>query len=387
MLIRYTTGKNGKPVPLAKVYTAEEHGIDTSLIDYDAVRIARRLRRHGFQAYVVGGAVRDLLVGRVPKDFDMATDASPGQIRKLFRNSRTIGKRFRLVHIFFHDRKIIEVTTFRSLEDTGFNAVYGTIEEDAARRDFTLNSLYYDTEQNQVLDYTGGYEDIRARIVRPVIPLPRLFTEDPVRMIRAVKYQVRTGFRLTFRLRRRLQRSVGLLADTPPSRMSEEVFKIMMSGNSAGIVRSCYDFRMLQYMVPHLAAALRSDSDFATRFFRSLGTLDAHVLEHPADSRAVALAYFCAEFFYTRSEAGQQRRISTGDAYTELKQFLKPVTPPNREVEMAVQLLVRRRKAYHAAGEFSVPGNPELVEERKSRPRRRRRRSGRNQSSTAKKSE
>ncbi len=374
LLIRYTTGKNGKPIPQAKIYTAEEHGLQLELIDFDAIRIARRLRRHGFQAYIVGGAVRDLLVGKVPKDFDMATDASPAQIRKLFRNSRIIGKRFRLVHIFFQS-KIIEVTTFRSLESTGFNAVYGTIEEDAARRDFTLNSLYYDTEQNQVLDYTGGYDDIQNKLIKPVIPLDRIFTEDPVRTIRAVKYAERTGFRMTYRLRRCLLRSVHMLANTPPSRMSEEMFKIITSGKSAGILRRCFDNRMLVHMVPQVDAYLRADKNgFGVRFFESLEGLDQHMQENPGELRAVAIAYFCAEYFYSLSESGRQRRISTGDAYTELKELLKPVTPPNREVEAAVQLLVRRRKAYQDNGRFTVPEDVDVSVERKPKQRRRRRR-------------
>ncbi|THB64171.1 MAG: polynucleotide adenylyltransferase PcnB, partial [Spirochaetaceae bacterium] len=234
LLIRYKTEKNGKPKAYAKVYTLNEHKISPDMVDFDAVKIARRLQRHGYQAYIVGGAVRDLLLGRNPKDFDMATDASPSQIRKLFRNSRIIGKRFRLVHIFFQE-KIIEVTTFRSLESAGFNAVYGNIEEDAMRRDFSLNSLYYDPEQRQVIDYTGGYEDIHAGVVRPIIPLKRIFQEDPVRMIRAIKYTVQTGFNMTFSLRRRLKRSTRLLAATPDSRMTEEVFKILMSGNAAPV--------------------------------------------------------------------------------------------------------------------------------------------------------
>ena len=374
MLIRYKTGKNGKPIPQAKVYTGDEHGIDTSYIDYDAVRIARRLRRHGFQAYIVGGAVRDLLIGRIPKDFDMATNAAPGQIRKLFRNSRIIGKRFKLVHIFFHN-KIIEVATFRSRESSGFNAVYGSIDEDAERRDFTLNSLYYDTENNQVLDYTGGYEDIRGRVLRPVIPLKRIFTEDPVRMIRAVKYSERTHFKMTFRLRRRLLRSTALLSETPQSRMSEEVFKILASGNASGILKRCFECGLLVHMVPRIDALLRDETNqFFDHFFASMERLDAFVAEQPTENRAALIAFFCSGFFYHVSELGSRRKVPTGELYSEIKELMKPVTPPNRDVETAVHILIRQRKQYRECGEFSAPVNSDPIEEKKHRNRRPRRR-------------
>lgn len=378
MLIRYTTGKNGKAIPQAKIYTAQEHGIKPSSIDYDAVRIARRLRRHGFQSYIVGGAVRDLLLGRSPKDFDMATNASPAQIRKLFRNSRVIGKRFRLVHIFFQD-KIIEVATFRALESEGFHTVYGSIEEDAARRDFTLNSLYYDTENNQVLDFNTGFEDIRSGIVKPVIHLKRIFHEDPVRMIRAVKYSVRCNFKLTFRLKRNLLRSSDLLASTPNSRMTEEVFKILQSGNAAEILRTCFEYRLLVHMLPFLDAQLRDKTTaYYDNFFKSMSRLDEVIEQLPSESRSIAIAYLTSEYFYNITELGKKRKIPSGDVYTALKTFLKPVTPPNRDVESAVHMLIKGRKQYVENGFFTVPSAGEQTEaQRPRRTRKRRRSSGR----------
>jgi poly(A) polymerase len=175
---RYGKSQSGAIVQTADVYTQDELGIDPRDLDHDAVKVVRRLRRYGHDTYIVGGAVRDLLLGKKPKDFDVSTDATPSQIRKLFRNSRIIGKRFRLAHLLFRD-KIIEVSTFRSQDSEGFKNVFGTIDEDVLRRDFTANALFLNPEDNTVVDYVGGVRDIQNRVLRPVIPLDRIFVEDP----------------------------------------------------------------------------------------------------------------------------------------------------------------------------------------------------------------
>ena len=160
MLIRYGTDRKGKPVKKAVIYTKNEHGISFDNVDFDAVMIIRRLKDAGFHSYIVGGAVRDLVTGNSPKDFDIVTDATPSRIKRIFRNSRIIGRRFRIVHIVCGP-KIFEVSTFRSNAEGSVGNDFGSMDEDVMRRDFTMNALYYDPIQEQVIDYVGGMRDIK----------------------------------------------------------------------------------------------------------------------------------------------------------------------------------------------------------------------------------
>jgi poly(A) polymerase len=173
--IRYSAEENGKPVKKAVVYTQNEHGINFSDVDREAVFIIERLQANGYETYIVGGAVRDLILKKAPKDFDIVSAASPVRIKKIFRNARIIGHRFRLVHVYFGPR-IYEVSTFRSIKDGPTSNTFGTIEEDVLRRDFTLNALFYDPLKQIVVDYVGGIQDIRNRKIRPIIPLAYIFT-------------------------------------------------------------------------------------------------------------------------------------------------------------------------------------------------------------------
>ena len=195
MRIRYSTEQSGKAVKKAIVYTQDEHGIRFSAVDPKAVYIVECLQSSGYETYIVGGAVRDLILGKSPKDFDIVSAASPGRIKKLFHQARIIGHRFRLVHVRFGS-KVFEVSTFRSLRDGLTSNTFGTIEEDVLRRDFTLNALFYDPLTQLVVDYVGGIPDIRKQQIRPIIPLATIFSDDPVRMIRALKYAAATGFTL-----------------------------------------------------------------------------------------------------------------------------------------------------------------------------------------------
>ena len=205
---------------------------DKQLLDKDALKVVSTLTKAGFETYLVGGCIRDLLLGYHPKDFDIATSATPEQAHKLFRRSRLIGRRFRLLHVMFSARKFLEVATFRAGKvQTNSSGVvrdnlYGSLEEDAFRRDFTVNALYYDTAKEEVIDYVGGLQDLKSGHIKMIgNPLER-FEEDPVRMIRAVRFQVKLGASLSEDILKAIEKQACLLANIPPARLFDECIKL-----------------------------------------------------------------------------------------------------------------------------------------------------------------
>jgi poly(A) polymerase len=224
------------------VISRPEHNVSRQLLDSDAVRILYRLSNAGYEAYVVGGAIRDMLRGRVPKDIDIATDASPNEIRRIFRNSRIIGRRFRLVHIYFGDKNI-EVATLRAKvepdqapddEDDLYvsdDNLWGDVESDAFRRDFTINALYYDIADFSIIDYLGGVADLRAGLVRSIGDPGLRFREDPVRMLRAVKFAARFGFTIEAETDRAIREWNDEILKASQFRVTEELFRIITQKN------------------------------------------------------------------------------------------------------------------------------------------------------------
>jgi len=356
---RYGRDSKGKLVHTADVYTDEEHGIDRRSLDGDAVKVVRRLQRHGFDAYVVGGAVRDLLLGKHPKDFDVSTDATPNQIRRLFRNSRVIGKRFRLVHILFRD-KVIEVSTFRSEESEGFKNLFGSIDEDVRRRDFTANALYLDPVENTVVDYVGGVRDVRKRRLREVIPVSRIFVEDPVRMIRAFKYANTAGLAPSRRIRRRIKKDAPRLTNTPPSRLTEEIFKILNSGHARGIVSDLIEFGLFGAILPGAAELANRRNGYRHVLLGRLGELDARRSASGPLDRTDLVMYLTADYLLRYSPLADSRRIPFRDAYYEVKEFLRPVTPANKEVEGAINEAFRLKRRLIQTSPGRSTGAPAL---------------------------
>jgi poly(A) polymerase len=343
VFIRYRRSEDGKPVAKALVYIRTEHGIDRSKIDPDAIRIIEHLRNNGHEAYIVGGAVRDLLLGRTPKDFDLVTDAQPTRIRRIFRNSRVIGKRFRLVHVYVGSR-IYEVATFRSTANGTVGNEFGTMDEDAMRRDFTFNALYYNTHDDTLVDYVGGYKDIVAKRVKPVIPIKTIFAEDAVRMIRCVKYASSSDFRIPFTLRRALKRDAPLLADSSTSRLTEEFSKILASGNASRIVKGLSDFELLGHMLPEVDRRMRAEHSFRTSMYASLDELDELVRSSPDKNLLSALlAHFIKPPLESRPELLSETSEAFRDALLEARNFLSPLNPPRVELEAAVMMLFKRR--------------------------------------------
>ena len=345
-MYRYGKDKNGRPVKKAVVYTKNEHKIPIDKIDPDAIGVIRRLKDSGFSAYIVGGAVRDLILGNNPKDFDITTDATPSKIKRIFRNSRIIGRRFRLVHVFFGP-KIFEVSTFRSTAEGSIGNDFGSMDEDVMRRDFTLNALYYDPLQEQVIDYVGGVRDIRKGVLRPVIPLDRIFVEDPVRMLRAVKYSATTGCKMSWTLRHKIRKSASLLSPVSPSRLTEEMLKIINSGHAYDIVSEALDTDLYMSLQPSATAFMFSDKNFEKSYMQNLKRLDAlNVVEKDA-RLGKKLVYLIKDFILTLTDWKKEieKKSSAGELYVrtwdQCRHFVLPMNPQRTELEFAIRSALR----------------------------------------------
>jgi poly(A) polymerase len=280
--------------------------IPEELLDSDAVKVVRRLRRASHQAYLVGGCVRDLLLGIRPKDFDVATSAHPNQVRDTFRNSRLIGRRFRLAHVFFRGGKIIEVSTFRAnpldeLQDLPSDLlirhdnVFGNAEEDARRRDFTINALFYDVDTGSVIDYVGGKADLQARQIRTIGKPDVRMREDPVRILRAIRFASKCAFDLEPQTAEAMKAHVHEIPRCAPPRVLEEVLKLLRSGTSRRCFELLREVGALRILLPPVAAYLeRRGPEEAERHLRALDALDAHVRAGEIPSDAVLLATLLA---------------------------------------------------------------------------------------------
>lgn len=343
MRIRYSTGENGKRIKKAVVYTQDEHGINFSDIDSDAVGVVIRLKASGHEAYIVGGAVRDLILGKKPKDFDIVCDASPAKIKKIFRNARIIGHRFRLVHVYFGP-KIFEVSTFRSLLDSPESNIFGSIDEDVLRRDFTFNALFYDPQQQIVVDYVGGMKDIRSRRIRPIIPLNMIFSGDPVRMLRAVKYSVITGFPLSMKIRWKIRRQAALLASVSPSRLTEEINKIIHSSQAGSIVARLEELGLYQYLQPGASRFMKEKPAFRSRYLFTFGLLNREGFKNRPGEIISALVrdYLEEEALW---DEGQEdlplsHQVIYKNVFAAARSFVLPMNPPRMELDYAVRMIL-----------------------------------------------
>jgi poly(A) polymerase len=300
-----TAATQAPPIPEPRVIPRDVHGISRKQMSPNALRVLYRLRESGFGGYLVGGAVRDLLVGGSPKDFDVATDATPDQVRALFRNCRLIGRRFRLAHVVY-GREIIEVATFRASSgddvegDREIHAggrllrdnIYGTIEEDAIRRDFTANALYYAIEDFSVRDYTGGYADVQARLLRLIGEPEARYREDPVRMLRAARLAAKLGFTIESATAEPIPRLAPLLAEAAPARLFEETLKLFLSGHAVASFQQLEATGLLPALLPETAQALASNKSGALRrmLLDGLRNTDARVAADDSVSPAFLYA-------------------------------------------------------------------------------------------------
>ena len=380
MRFRYSTEVNGKPVKKAVVYTQNEHHINFSDVDPQAVYIIERLQANGYETYIVGGAVRDLILGERPKDFDIVTAANPIRIKKIFRNARIIGRRFRLVHIFF-GTKIFEVSTFRSMKDGPTGNTFGTIEEDVQRRDFSLNALFYDPLKQLVIDYVGGMKDIRKRILRPIIALKDIFTDDPVRMIRASKYAAVTGFKMPLSLKWRILKHSSMLADVSPSRLTEEIFKIINSPHARDIVLNLDALGLYCYLQPRATELFKTKPDFKQRYLATFAAHPEADKRKPKDQQRVlgqTMCFLIRDFLEDNADWDGTRDLADGEtshppveryksAFALARKFVLPMNPPRVELDAAVRLLFLEHGIHIKRARFSGDRYPHPERARKSR--------------------
>lgn len=317
-------GKAGKPstnVFKERIIPRDAHSLSRSQLSQNSLKVLYRLRDAGYQSYLVGGGVRDGLLGKKPKDFDIATDASPEQVRQLFRNCRLIGRRFRLAHILF-GRDIIEVATFRANHDAGDGGsvsddgrilrdnVYGTIEEDAVRRDFTVNALYYNIDGFSIVDYVDGLSDLNKKVLRLIGDPETRYAEDPVRILRAVRFAAKLDFTIAPETAEPIEKMATMLEDIPPARLFEEVVKLFQSGHGEASFRLLREYDLLQYLLPAADEVLKEgDSFYEKLFIASLINTDKRIVA----GKPVTPAFLFAVFLWPDVWRGAQEYESNGE--------------------------------------------------------------------------
>ncbi|MDP7592169.1 MAG: polynucleotide adenylyltransferase PcnB [Litorilituus sp.] len=275
----------------------DQHPISRQLLSPSALKVLYRLNKHGYDAYLVGGGVRDILLGLEPKDFDITTNATPEQIKDLFRNCRLIGRRFRLAHIVF-GREIIEVATFRGHHESApeqnknckkiskqsehgmllRDNIYGSIEEDAERRDFTINALYYSTKDFKVYDFANGVKDVENRVVRLIGDVETRYREDPVRMLRAIRFATKLNMKIEEQTEAPIKSLAPLMANIPAARMFEEFLKMFISGKAVANFEQLREYQLFKFFFPAVDQALNNHDDQLKRFIiLAMGNTDKRI--------------------------------------------------------------------------------------------------------------
>jgi poly(A) polymerase len=262
------------------IFSRDQHPVSRQLLSPSALKVLYRLNKSGFDAYLVGGGVRDILLGLKPKDFDIATNATPDEIKALFRNCRLIGRRFRLAHIVF-GREIIEVATFRGHHDNASEKekeckktskqsedgmllrdnIYGSIEEDAERRDFTINALYYSTKDFKVYDFANGVQDVKDKVIRLIGDPETRYREDPVRMLRAIRFATKLDMQISDGTKAPIKELSSLMANIPAARLFEEFLKMFISGKAVANFEQLRSYDLFGYFFPAVDQALNNESD------------------------------------------------------------------------------------------------------------------------------
>jgi poly(A) polymerase len=337
--------------------------IEPGRLDPDALKVISRLRQFGHSAYLVGGCVRDALVGRTPKDFDICTSAHPGEIRSIFRNCRLIGRRFRLAHVYFKGAKIIEVSTFRAnpappeageesadLLITEDN-VFGTAEQDARRRDFTINGLFYDVNLGKVIDYVGGLADLRGKTVRTIGDPEIRMREDPVRILRAIRFAARLDFDIDPATYAAMEGTVEDLPRCAPARLLEETFRLLRSGASKRSIELLRALGALSILMPPVDAFMSASRDNEKALLAFLGGLDERTPPGRPHSDALLLAGLLHPLVETKVSSaegedpplGEEEDISADGIERLLAEMVHSARMPRRTAETA-RLILRAQE-------------------------------------------
>ncbi len=364
--------------------------IDEDRIDPDAKKIVARLTRHGYSAYLVGGCVRDLLLDRKPKDVDIATSAEPQEVKALFRNCRIIGRRFRLAHIFF-GQKIIETATFRATPRQGeveaeveseeadpservtdghepanpnatvdpghaellikHDNVFGTAEEDARRRDFTVNGLFYDLNSHEVIDYVDGLRDLEARTIRTIGDPDIRFREDPIRMLRAIKFAARLDFQIDAATYQALLQHRAEIKKSAPPRVLEEIYRLLRGGAARRSLELLAETGIEEHLLPTLAGRLAGSDDAKARFERALAAIDKLVADGRTPSNGFLVAaldgVFELDLLYGPElppTHGQPRLDLVREVFDRTQPLYSAMRVARRDAERARQMLVAQRR-------------------------------------------
>ncbi|MBO2912523.1 polynucleotide adenylyltransferase PcnB [Enterobacter sichuanensis] len=315
--------------PHMSVIPREQHTISRKDISENALKVLYRLNKAGYEAYLVGGGVRDLLLGKKPKDFDVTTSATPEQVRKLFRNCRLVGRRFRLAHVMFGP-EIIEVATFRGHHEAGASDrttsqrgqngmllrdnIFGSIEEDAQRRDFTINSLYYSVADFTVRDYVGGMQDLQEGLIRLIGTPETRYREDPVRMLRAVRFAAKLNMRISPETAEPIPRLATLINDVPPARLFEEALKLLQAGYGFETYNLLREYNLFQPLFPTITRYFteNGDSPMERMIAQVLKNTDTRIRN---DMRVNPAFLFAAMFWYPLLETAQRITQESGLAY------------------------------------------------------------------------
>ncbi len=264
-----------------EIFSANKFNFETDSLSKNALSVISRLHKKKFKAYIVGGGIRDLIEGIIPKDFDIVTDCEPKQIRKLFKNSRIIGRRFKLVHITFPN-EVIEVTTFRSGEDPQSDSIqindkgriirdnkWGTQEEDALRRDLTINSIYYDPFSEEIVDYTGGIEDLENKKIKLIGDAEKRIVEDPVRILRVIRFAAKLNFEIDLEIKNAITKHKNQLLEMSSARIYEEIIKMFLTGHAQKTYQLLQEYDLFDLLFPHIENSKEDFNEFYENAFKN----------------------------------------------------------------------------------------------------------------------